>query len=168
MRILAAFALVIAGIAGIVMAQKAQTDKQDSRPGKAAAEMKTQRLSPEELEEKLAELDEQAAERDQEAAERDQEFAERDQERAERDQESAERDQEFAERDQQAAEIDQQFAERDQEFAEREQEAAERDQEAMEQDDEPDASAVAAKPAPHVSSKPTLEKPRVEKQEKAK
>src|SRR5439155_23357157 len=99
MRILAAFALVIAGIAGIVMAQKAQTDKKDSQPGKVAEQAKTPRLSPEDVEEKLAELDEQAAERDREFAERDQEFAERDQEFAERDHEAAERDQELTEKD---------------------------------------------------------------------
>src|SRR6266478_4154781 len=140
MRNLATFVLVIAGIGGIVMAQKAQDDKKDSQSGKAAEQVKTQPGSPEDLEEKLAELDEQAAERDQEFAERDQEFAER--------------DQELAERDQEAAEIDQQFAERDQEFAERDQEAAERDQELMDQDDEQDAPAVASKPAPHVSANP--------------
>ena len=47
MRILAAFALVIAGIAGIVMAQRAQTNKKDSQPGKVAEQAKTPRLSPE-------------------------------------------------------------------------------------------------------------------------
>jgi glutamine synthetase len=73
MRILAACALVIAGIAGIVTAQKAQT-KKDSQPATAAEPAKT-RLLPEELEEKLAELDEQAAERDEKFAERDQELA---------------------------------------------------------------------------------------------
>jgi len=177
MRILAAFALVIAGVAGVVTAQKAQIYKKDSQHPKATEQAKTPRLSPEELEEKQADLDEQAAERDQKFAERDQEFAERDQERAERDQEFAERDQEmaerdqkFAERDQEFAERDQQFAERDQEFAERDQEAAERAQELMEEDADEEASAptVSAKPASHVSSKPSPEKARVQKQEKPK
>jgi hypothetical protein len=54
MRILAALALVIVGLAGIVTAQKAQSDKKDSQSGKAAEQVKTQPLSPEDLEEKLA------------------------------------------------------------------------------------------------------------------
>jgi len=163
MKILATCALVIAGIAGIVTAQKAQTDKKGSELVRVAEQAKTPRLSPEDVEEKLAELDEKAADRDQEFAERDREFAERDQE-------MAELDQEFAERDQEAAEIDQQFAERDQEFAERDQEAAERAQELMEQDagEEGATRAIAAKPAPHASAKPSPEKARIQKQEKPK
>jgi len=168
MRILAAFALVIAGITGIVMAQKAQTEKRDSQAVKAAEQGKTQRLSPEELEEKLAELDEQAAERDEKFAERDQELAERDQERAEHDQELAERDQEMAERDQEFAERDQEKAENDQRFAERDEEFAERDQELEEQDAEGASPAIVAKPAPRTSVKPSPEKARGQKQEKPK
>jgi septal ring factor EnvC (AmiA/AmiB activator) len=153
MRILATLVLVIAGIAGVITAQKVQTARRNRESSDGAKRERALRHDPDDLDERLAEIDQRAAERDQEFAERDQELAERDQEFAERDQELAERDQEFAERDQEAAERDQEAAERDQEAAERDQEQAERERDA-DQDEEAavtvhsSGKSLAAKPSP--------------------
>ena len=101
MKTFATCALMVAGIAGMIVAQQAPAAKPNPQPtqGAKAPSVEDHDAELERRDEQLAELDERAAERDEEFAERDQKFAERDQEFAERDQEFAERDQEFAERD---------------------------------------------------------------------
>ncbi len=149
MRTFATVVFVVAGVGGMIMAQRAQTARQNSEPARSAVQTADDAEDQDEAwveaDERQAERDEKIAERDEAVAERDQEIAEKDQEMAEVDQGAAERDQEIAEREQEAAE---QVADRDQEMAERDQEAATRDQELAEHEQELVAPVPSAPPSP--------------------
>lgn len=87
MKTFATVVLVVAGVGGLMVAQRPETSK---KPVQHLA------ANEEDRDELMADADERQAERDDSQAELDQAQAERDQDQAERDQEQAEREQELA------------------------------------------------------------------------